>query len=380
MLFARRGRSLVWLVSLVACAPRSEPGGSTNESGSTSDALGSGTSSGTDTTDTTGGSPPGRGCSLHAPYLQGGSTGEWSSTGPTNIDLGVPEFDRETAAAQICDSVLGCDCTAHPYADKDACVAAMLAELAQAEKVAIDHGLEFDERCFAKLAVTYPTLNCAEPTLLERYQHLCPVVCGWGDYGDACTLYPGGHDCKPGRECVMGICLAWYERNDNCNHPGQSYECEAGMWCSRDYICEPLPQSGEHCGSYECGPGLICGEICAAGLECVDWICEDPFLPDIGDPCDTCCADGLYCTAEGSCSPALKDGAACEPGLVPTCGQEQCAGGFVCDEVLARCVGGQPGDPCDASTACAASNECKDGVCAPAEPYVCRDDVRLPWL
>lgn len=242
-------RVITMMFALVACGPRGE--GSSDSGGASGSGVtgGASDSEGSSGTGETTASP---GCTWPLPETSGGSSEGSSSSGePSYLDLGVPPFDAQAAAGRICDAVLDCDCAAPPFADRDACVAAMLAEFELAAQAAADNGLVFDEGCVAKLAVTFPTLDCAAPTLADRREHLCPVVTGAKSFAQACTEYPGGSDCDRHYVCSDGSCRdRKIAEGVDCEHPGQTSGCPAGMYCSDFTVCAPLPRSGEECASW----------------------------------------------------------------------------------------------------------------------------------
>lgn len=386
-----RGPTFACLFSVIvaACGPRNHassdsgsgsPATSDSGSDSTTGSLCPATTSG----DASVGSTANPDCLWIPPETSDGSSASSSSSGgaPAYLDLGVPSFDPQVAAAQICDSVLGCDCTTPPFADRCTCIIAMIAEFAKAEQAAAEHGLMFQEDCIAKLAVTYPLLNCAEPTRALTRAHLCPVVSGSVEWPEPCTEYPGGSDCLPNRECD-GTCDSpppW--EGIYCEDAGKLNGCGEGMYCDADNKCAPLPHSGEECGRWWCQPFETCPVYCAAGLECVNEVCEDPNKPNIGDPCsDGCCAEGLHCTTDNVCAAGIQAGQPCVPSFAPTCGQKQCGDGLTCHAKLGICAKlGGPGDACDEFVPCAPEHTCKGCVCVPSEAYFCRPDVHLPWL
>ena len=145
------------------------------------------------------------------------------------------------------------------------------------------------------------------------------------------------------------------------------------------------------------------GETCAFDGECESDSCVVPSCtgvccqgtcapartpPAIGEPCTFLCADGAYCTIEGTCAALLPAGAACSDPLACAVGL-YCAGysamtsgscraiphlgepcesfcaeaGAICDS--GTCVeAGVRGDACTSSAQCSVYYECIDGACA----------------
>lgn len=286
----------------------------------------------------------------------GGATTE--STPTTGGELSGPEKDAQAA----CEALFACDCAALPYADVDACMAGLLAELAEAEAMAPGMGLTFDGSCLAKVAAALPGLACAHPDE-EALCSLCAPLAGTGQLFDPCTRYPLGSSCAPEFRCFAGTCIG---RCDNTQEGGYCVqiddECADGLTCAFDATCVPTPGLDE-----------VCNSACEDGLFCEVNTCS--LLKQPHASCDgaDCCVANYYC--DGSeCVPLIEAGMPCEVAMQTPC-TGPCEEGMYCGP--SNTCEPLPGPDAACVDACA-DGACEGGVCPPK--YLCRPDIPAPFM
>jgi hypothetical protein len=180
--------------------------------------------------------------------------------------------------------------------------------------------------------------------------------------------------------CLSG-CFADDPFPEVCND-AEGKTCPGGYFC-RDYVCRKVCEASSECGVIEACLDHICmpyQEVCTDHRECADgWYCSAEGScarrRDLGLACDdnaVCasgfCADGVCC--DGECAGAcLACSADLTGGLAGTCaftlpGNVQagdCATDIVCDGAGA-CDTRTLGESCGEGTQCT-SGSCVDGTC-----------------
>lgn len=187
-----------------------------------------------------------------------------------------------------------------------------------------------------------------------------------GNPGASCTESP---QCGEGYWCEEGRCTVAAARTEPC---ADGVWCAAGLACQfPDFVCGSIPERGDACALSLYGPNL-----CAAGLGCVDGVCND--LPGLDQPCtnDSRCAEPFGCSFE-------RDGSFCKEkrGANETCENDSiCADGFFCDFRENTCAAVYSvGQECSQGNECGRERSClPDGsrfVCSalPGEGQGCFD-------
>ncbi|MBE2249327.1 MAG: hypothetical protein IAE78_07235 [Myxococcus sp.] len=174
---------------------------------------------------------------------------------------------------------------------------------------------------------------------------------------DAGTFTDCAQTCATGTACVQQKCV----RTD-CTGANVGQTCGPALQgaCCGGASCSDLRNSTQHCGA--------CGRACRAGEFCSNGACR---------PTPTCTLtnDGTACPLSPG-QPGLCCGGACVDALssATNCGQcnAGCGAGASCrngqcnrpDGGFSSCFSASSGDPCPASTACAA-NKCVPLACPP---------------
>jgi len=153
-------------------------------------------------------------------------------------------------------------------------------------------------------------------------------ICGSGECGS-------GLDCNRGTEC--GVCEPVAGLGEDCSLD----RCENGFICNNN-VCEvaaPGIQAGDAC-EFQCGFGNF------DGLACVDQVCVEIEIVDLGGTCGT---PDLYCRdlqsltncVDNVCTLRPEVGEACSDGI-------QCENGSFCDIDTQICVEySQIGESCE---------------------------------
>jgi hypothetical protein len=219
-----------------------------------------------------------------------------------------------------------------------------------------------------------------------------------------------GTTCRASAACVHGVCVSTKKTaGQSCNvgPKGESFDCDDELYCAHagplgpeglEGTCTPRGVLGGKCD-------LLLGG-CVGAAQCERSVCVAARVGLLGDTCDVrACATGLFCRSDGTCQRATlvagddcgRDigGESCVPGTqceltgappqeapypmacLPgkgegeLCASSHCAEGLFCDEAPGttdfRCKKlGTSGDACTGFGECAASLECRAGVCRPA--------------
>lgn len=216
--------------------------------------------------------------------------------------------------------------------------------------------------------------------------------CGAGG-GCRCGSQPA---CGAGQACVRGQCECF---PDTCPGCCQGNQCQdrgveaCGVLGSLCVGCDPIRADGcSPQGLCRCGNGPPCGSdrACVAGnCVCNDTSCQgccDQRVCNLASivscgsggaacqECDPLRSDG--CGEDGTCScgtgRACKEGQECASGQC-TCTQRSCGGccnGTECEPGTTNALCGAAGLACEA---CAAGQDCHDGVCSNCTPQLCPD-------
>ena len=140
-----------------------------------------------------------------------------------------------------------------------------------------------------------------------------------------------------------------------CLHANNEATCEDGDLCT----------TGDWCADGECvaGDPLVCDD---------DNLCTDDSCdPDAGclfQPNNVACDDGNACTAEDTCT-----GGECLGGGPLDCNDHNPCTNDACDW-QDGCFYTNNAEPCDDSTVCTQTDECKGGTCVGSNPLPCDDD------
>jgi hypothetical protein len=190
--------------------------------------------------------------------------------------------------------------------------------------------------------------ECAAGSYCQRTAgKLCPGTCTpYRRVGETCSA--GVSACAPGNYCIGGTCRVPPKPGDACT---TNADCgpaggTAPLWCD---------VAGTGTCHNAAGLGATCGEP----------------SPDAGVGSLISCAspnwcDALFVNDTGTCRAPSGGGA--------PCGNSTCLPGFHCvgyvplgsNATLGTCVGpGASGEPCEASSDCAAGLGCPSGTCAP---------------
>jgi hypothetical protein len=254
-----------------------------------------------------------------------------------------------------------------------------------------------DGACVAERCVVLPALGEACSGRCSHQLACVMGVCREGaEPGGSCATT---RDCAPELRCVSGACRPRGESGAACSG---SDTCGVGLLCTGG-TCQP-GSIGPCAGAEECGFGARCdfgtatacqpplpvgascgrdflpcrdGLYCSAGRVCTR-------IPELGEACDTTCAEGLYCADEGRCVARIPEGATCfgtrrgedpcEVGLFcgpgstcsafaaigDVCEDVACASPARCDRSVtpARCVVSEVGGPCEGRAGCAPGARC----------------------
>jgi hypothetical protein len=217
-------------------------------------------------------------------------------------------------------------------------------------------------QCSNNVCVPWPDwkpLSEGEPCEIEPQ---CPLDLWCMDRGDglrclapskegqACGVHFGQHDCDQGLRCNSDlICQKLPPAGQPCVVPADKNRavadlplCASDAYCDAAGQCRSLPELGEPC---VLPPGDVV-ERCAAGLRCIDGTCKLPL--GLGEPCKQGTGLPPYGVEPGPC----RDELSC------SCDINPCQGLGLCVQLLPE------GAACGAAnTKCAANTTCVHGVC-----------------
>lgn len=277
-----------------------------------------------------------------------------SSCGSDGGETSETAIENDVAAA-FCSSFFDCGCpdldASRSYEGREQCVTQEAAEFRAVLDAGARLGLTLDVDCVDRLQSRFLALGC-DPDWRNAgpYVH-CRIHHGDKTEGEPCSTFPeaDGDDCTAEMACWAGVCQPRKEAfaiGEECpfEHP----------YCDDGAVCVDLNEDGaQHCEA----------------------------LPGAGAPClyEALCARGFNCGPDATCLEVADVGDGCDEGE-PAC-DAWC--GLVCDETEGRCVPdaqseGELGHPCVRDTECVADSICDNGVCAAANPYVCRGSAVEP--
>lgn len=247
---------------------------------------------------------------------------------------------------RVCDAVVECECDYDGGSNYDHCVQQLGVGTSTLAELNGVEGLSFDGECADKQISEIGRLGCGVPTFDTdaECERPCKVWVGPTSRGGTCTSVNGFDNCKQGLSCGNGVCV------DPCDEPD-------------------LPQIGEPCApQFGCDEGAWCDDasmpllpVCAA-------------LPNAGEPC-LGVEQNFACNVELMCDTSDPDAPVCMalPGLDEECPLGACAEDLFCDTIAAPFVcAALPGlgDLCPQGI-CTAPNLCDGGVCIEPRPQVC---------
>jgi hypothetical protein len=223
-------------------------------------------------------------------------------------------------------------------------------------------------------------IECGEGTFCDASEARCPGTCQ-ALLGNN-QLCDGTVPCGAGLYCsvISRRCLAQTDRDGPCEPSLQGSPCVEGSYC------DTTPPGPFRCAAGR-GRGAGCSSDaeCATNLACHGGTCS---LGQAGDGCDlgSDCADGLVCT-QSKCRAPVAEGAPCEqaacfegfvctssqtpdltcverPGTGDSCedGGLRCHLGFCKDGTCAPAVA--DGAPCTAASECLPGRSCESGACS----------------
>jgi hypothetical protein len=158
-------------------------------------------------------------------------------------------------------------------------------------------------------------------------QRFCEYVLAprHGSLGEACWCTPD----SPWESCIT------YWTSTGPLEPDAGCYVADGLYC--DGTCQRQSGLGDSCQKYQpsCGAGLACGD---------NYVCQP--LPGSGEPCvQGACQSGLFCNADSRCEPVRRLGESCE--------SSRCEPTLHCSLSTGTCAGPEPnGAPCRSSWDC----------------------------
>jgi len=166
-------------------------------------------------------------------------------------------------------------------------------------------------------------------------------VAGWCDNHDVpgclgtCTPFatgdctgqrcPPGDYCDPGQNrCVALAAPVTHALGEGCTVQYGLDDCDLGLYCDPTHVCADRLTAGVVCSSpSQCADGLWCSsggvctpfsdigqacDVCAGDAACVAQKCA--LVGQAGDDCGTlACAYNLYCNAQNRCASEMPPGA-----------------------------------------------------------------------
>jgi hypothetical protein len=277
-----------------------------------------------------------------------------------------PVITPRGLAAQQCAQLVQCNCGVGN--DVEGCTASLSSNLDSVASAAEAAGLEYDADCAARQSAWIEELGCA----VQEDDLLADASCALN-----CPLYHGY--VGPGEPCTIiadraTTCAAGLEcLNGICEDVCNNWRLAEGATCY-DPVNQPTGTcvTGTHCDvgvTNRCIPTPQRDEPCPGG------VCRE------GDFCNTLAQPEAICQAIGGVGdPCLSD-SACETG---SCGDNVCASyptlGEFCSDMCAEdlyCQGGvctvkqRLGQSCDFSLPCASGLSCNGSVCEQGQPLAC---------
>lgn len=254
---------------------------------------------------------------------------------------------------QICDAVVECDCEYPGGTNYDHCLQQLGVGFSTLAELNDVEGLRFDGDCADRQISEVSRVGCGVfmPDPDAECERPCKVWVGPMNKGATCTSVNGYDNCHQGLTCDGGVCT------DPCEEPD-------------------LPEIGEPCAvQFGCEEGAWCDDVAAPLLP----VCA--ALPGAGE---TCLGEGqgYACNVDLMCDLTDLDAPVC---VAPPGEGDECPNG-TCDEDLFCDVGAAPavcvavpglGDLCPQGL-CTAPNLCEGGVCVEPRPQVCGSYSGVP--
>lgn len=278
-----------------------------------------------------------------------------TNSGSTTMATRVAAEDFSAAFASAYCQIGPC-CQKESYAfSQTACEASITAFIdAGLNAKLADPGVSFDETAASACVESYRKLvtACTDESLEQAADSACQAVYhGTVPEGGACLV---DEACSPIRgaeyaNCDHGLCKRGADSIDafhaglgqpcreTCAEDSYGYGCSTagglsdppevaascyksdGLYCTRAYVCAPLPKIGEACPESVCDVDSYCnGSVCVAS--------------GTTGPCPTyeACLSTSYCDDETlMCIPLKDDGSSCNGNS--ECASDHCNGG-ICQE------------------------------------------------
>lgn len=231
---------------------------------------------------------------------------------------------------EVCELALSCDCAPPPFADVPACVTDLKQEVEDLKSTAEANGLLFSQDCLDRVLSFYTDdIQCGSDFTGSDVCQVCTPVHGDKAVGAACTDIGEYDDCDKNLQCLNKVCVdpcATLKAGEVCAKEG---EFDVGR-CGAGFYCDAL---GTKTCTAELGPGAACPNFfgCRAGLQCTPELTCQP-LPKQGEPCTGTCDEDLACQ-DGTCQPLPAVGEPCFNGV--------CGPGAECDD-NDMCIEGTP--------------------------------------
>lgn len=246
----------------------------------------------------------------------------------------------------VCDAVVECDCEYPGGSNYDHCLQQLgvgSSTLAELNEV---EGLRFDGDCADRQISEIGRLGCGVfmADPNAECERPCKVWVGPMEKGGTCTTVNGYDNCSQGLSCDNGVCV------DPCEEPD-------------------LPQIGEPCAvQFGCEEGAWCNDVDTPLLP----VCA--ALPGDGEAC-LAAEQGYACDVDLMCDTSDLDAPICMalPGVGEECPTGTCDVDLFCDVAAAPAVcAALPGlgDLCPQGI-CTAPNLCEGGLCVEPRPQVC---------
>lgn len=246
----------------------------------------------------------------------------------------------------VCDAVVECDCEYPGGTNYDHCLQQLGVGNSTLAELNDVEGLRFDGDCADRQVSEISRLGCGVFMFDPDAvcERPCKVWVGPMKKGGTCTSVNGYDNCHQGLTCDNGVCT------DPCEEPD-------------------LPEIGEPCAAqFGCEEGAWCDDVAAPLLP----VCA--ALPGAGE---TCLGEeqGFACNIDLMCDLTDFDAPVCMalPGEGDECPNGTCAEDLYCDVGVAPavCVAVPGlGDLCPQGL-CTVPNLCEGGVCVEPRPQVC---------